>query len=158
MFLFEKIFGLNYSVFRLSNPYGERQNPLAAQGVIPVFINKAINNETITIWGNGEVVRDYIYIRDAVKVLAESAGKDTDERIFNLSSGKGYSLNEIIRIIENISGKKLIVNYKEGRNIDVPVNILDNTLVKKTFNWRPETGIEEGIEITYNFLKEANDR
>ncbi|MEZ4824386.1 MAG: NAD-dependent epimerase/dehydratase family protein [Ignavibacteria bacterium] len=72
LFMFQKIYGLDYFVFRLSNPYGERQNPLAAQGAIPVFMNNAIEDRQINIWGDGEVVRDYIYIKDAVKVLADS--------------------------------------------------------------------------------------
>jgi len=152
LFMFGKIYGLNYNVFRLSNPYGERQNPLAAQGAIPVFIHKTINDETITIWGDGEIVRDYIYIKDSTIVLAKSIKKNVNEKIFNLSSGKGYSLNNIIEIVKKVSGKDVKVEYKPGRNIDVPVNILDNTLVKKTFDWKPETSIEEGIRLTYNYL------
>lgn len=158
LFLFEKLYGLNYSVFRLSNPYGERQNPLAAQGAVSVFIHKAIVNEVITIWGDGGVIRDYIYIKDAVKVLADSIEINSNEKIYNLSSGSGHSLNDIIKIIEDVSGKKIRVDYIEARNIDVPVNILDNTLVKRTFEWKPETDIREGIKITYNYLKKVNDR
>lgn len=152
LYMFEKIYGLNYFIFRLSNPYGERQNPVAAQGVIPVFINKAIRNEKITVWGDGEVVRDYVYIKDVVKVLAGSLSKKTDKRIFNLSSGKGYSLNQIIELIMKISGKNVKVEYKTGRNIDVPVNILNNSRIKKYFNWKPGTSIDEGIKLTYNYL------
>jgi len=152
LFMFGKIYGLNYNVFRLSNPYGERQNPLAAQGAIPVFIHRTINDETITIWGDGEIVRDYIYIRDSAIVLAESIKNNVEEKIFNLSSGKGYSLNNIIEIVKKVSGKEVKVEYKPGRDIDVPVNILDNTLVKETFDWKPETSIEEGIQLTFNYL------
>ncbi|MBK8552884.1 MAG: NAD-dependent epimerase/dehydratase family protein [Ignavibacteria bacterium] len=156
LFMFEKIHGLDYFVFRLSNPYGERQNPLAAQGAIPVFINQAINGQPINIWGNGEVVRDYIYIKDAVKVLADALIKTGRDRVFNLSSGTGYSLNQIIEIIEGVSGMDLNVIYKEGRNVDVPVSILDNTLVKETFDWNPQTEIESGIKHTYKYLLKHN--
>jgi UDP-glucose 4-epimerase len=152
LFMFEKIYGLNYFIFRLSNPFGERQSPTAAQGVIPVFLQRAINNQTITIWGDGETVRDYIYIKDVVRALADSLTGYSKERIFNLGSGKGHSLNEILNLITKISGKKLSVEYIEGRSIDVPVNILDNSLIKKTFGWKPEVTIEEGIEKTYNYL------
>ncbi|MCE1166028.1 MAG: NAD-dependent epimerase/dehydratase family protein, partial [Bacteroidetes bacterium] len=67
--MYKYLYGLDYTVFRLSNPYGERQNPMYAQGVIPVFIKKFINNEKIVIWGDGEVKRDFIYIKDAVKPM-----------------------------------------------------------------------------------------
>lgn len=156
LFMFEKIYGLDYFIFRLSNPYGERQNPSASQGVIPVFINKAINEELIPVWGNGEVVRDYVYIKDVVRALAGSLCVDSKERIFNLSSGKGHSLNQIIELIKKISNKKVKVEYKKGRSIDVPVNILNNSRIKKTFNWKPETTLEEGIRFTYNYLKKIN--
>jgi UDP-glucose 4-epimerase len=153
-----ELYGLDYFVFRLSNPYGERQNPLAAQGAIPVFIYHSINGETINIWGNGEVIRDYIYIKDAVKVLSAALSKNSNDRIFNLSSAKGYSLNQILEFIEEVSGEKNIVEYKDGRNIDVSVNILDNDLVKKTFDWEPETDIKAGIKLTYNYLLKQNAR
>ncbi len=153
LFMFEKIYGLDYVIFRLSNPYGERQNPNASQGAIPVFINKAINNEKIIIWGDGKVIRDYIYIKDAVKVIAESIEKKTGPRIFNLSSGKGYSLNDILDMINEISGSKTSVEYVEGRNSDVPVNILDNQLVRNVFGYEPQTEIMQGMKLVYKYLQ-----
>ncbi|MEP7145556.1 MAG: NAD-dependent epimerase/dehydratase family protein [bacterium] len=158
LFLFERIYGLDYLVFRLSNPYGERQNPYASQGVIPVFINKAIHEEKIIIWGDGSVIRDYIYIKDAVKVIAGSIKKETSSKVFNLSSGKGYSLNDIIELINLISDRKTRVEYTESRYSDVPVNILDNELVKKTFGYEPQTNIEDGIKKVFRYLQNMNDR
>ncbi|MCB0727703.1 MAG: NAD-dependent epimerase/dehydratase family protein [Ignavibacteriae bacterium] len=152
LFMFQKIYGLDYFVFRLSNPYGERQNPLAAQGAIPVFMNNAIEDRQINIWGDGEVVRDYIYIKDAVKVLADSLKVSSDSRVLNLSSGTGFSLNQIIELIKEISGKEIKVEYQKGRSIDVPVSILDNTKVREIFKWSPETEIKEGMRKTYNYL------
>lgn len=153
LYMFEKLYGLDYNVFRLSNPYGERQNPYVAQGVIPVFIKKIIKDETIEIWGDGKIERDYIYINDAINALVKSLKTNTKEKVFNLGSGIGYSLNEILEIIEKVSGKKAKVVYKDKRNVDVPVNILDNKLISETFNWKPETEITYGIKRTYEYLK-----
>lgn len=152
LFMFRKIYGLDYFVFRLSNPYGERQNPFAAQGVIPVFMNNAIEDKQISIWGDGEVVRDYIYIKDAVEVLVKSLKVNSENKVFNLSSGTGFSLNHIIDFIKVVSGKEIRVEYQKGRSIDVPVSILDNTKVKETFEWLPETEIMDGMTRTYNYL------
>jgi UDP-glucose 4-epimerase len=152
LFLFGKIHDLNYNVFRLSNPYGERQNPHASQGAIAVFMHKIINDETIEIWGDGEVIRDYIYIKDAVTALAYSMEIDSPGKVFNLSSGKGYSLNQILDFMKKISGKDIKLKYVSARNVDVPVSVLDNELLKKTFNWKPDTDIEEGIRKTYNYF------
>ncbi len=79
--------------------------------------------------------------------------KNPDDRIFNLGSGKGYTLLDILEILEKVSGKKPKVVFKEKRNIDVPVNILDNKLISETLDWQPKTDIYEGIEKTYKYLK-----
>lgn len=152
LFLFGKIHGLNYNVFRLSNPYGERQNPHASQGAIAVFIHKIINKETIEIWGDGEVIRDYIYIKDAVSALSKSMEINSAESVFNLSSGSGFSLNQIIEIMKKVSGKEFTPEFKNARGIDVPVSVLDNELLKKTFGWNPMTNIDTGIRKTYNYF------
>lgn len=152
LFMYYKLYGLDYYIFRLSNPYGERQNPFAAQGAIAVFLYKIMNNEPIEIWGDGSVTRDYIYIKDAVDLIAKSISIKTDEKIFNVSSSKGYSLNEIVEIISKVSGIAANVNYTTGRGIDVPVSILDNALAKRTFDWSPDTDIEDGIRRTFEFI------
>jgi UDP-glucose 4-epimerase len=153
LFMFNKIYGLEYYVFRLSNPYGERQNPFVAQGVIPVFLNRIIKNQEIEIWGNGKVTRDYIYIKDAVELLVKSLGYESKNKVFNLSSSKGHSLKELLKIMVSITGSKPEVIYKEGREIDVPESILDNSLARETFNWKPVTDINTGISNTYDYLK-----
>lgn len=153
LYMFGKLYGLDYHVFRLSNPYGERQNPYVAQGVIPVFLKKLIKGEQIEIWGDGSVERDYIYIKDVASAFIKCLEVNPKERIFNLGSGKGYTLNDIIGIIEKVTHKKTKVVYKEKRNIDVPVNILDNKLITEKLSWKPETEIEIGISKTYEYLK-----
>jgi UDP-glucose 4-epimerase len=152
LYMYYKLYGLDYYIFRLSNPYGERQNPLASQGAIAVFIYKILNDFPIEIWGDGSITRDYIYIKDAVDVIAKSIAIRSDDKTFNVSTAAGYSLNDIVRIIEEVSGKQATVNYTSGRGIDVPVSILDNTLAKKVFDWNPGTDITTGIRSTYEFI------
>ncbi|MCI0472077.1 MAG: NAD-dependent epimerase/dehydratase family protein [Ignavibacteria bacterium] len=153
LYLFSYLHGLNYNVFRLSNPYGERQNPMYAQGVIPVFIKKLILGEEISVWGDGSVTRDYIYIKDAVKPLADSLRYTGNRKIFNLGSGKGISVNEITGIIQEVTGKKFKIKYLPGRNFDVPVNVLDIGLVKKEFGFEPSVNIADGVRKTYEYLQ-----
>ena len=152
-YMYYKLYGLDYTVFRLSNPYGERQNPFVAQGVIPVFLKKIIKKEQIEIWGDGSVKRDYIYIKDSVKLIVDSLEVNSETKIFNLAYGKGYTINEILEVIGKITKLNFKVKYSKGRAIDVPVNVLDNSLAKKTFNWKPEVSLEEGIQLTYEYLK-----
>jgi len=150
--LYNKLWALNTCVFRLSNPYGERQNPKSAQGAVPVFSYKSIHDETIEIWGDGNVVRDYIYINDVTKILVKALTTDTPELIYNLGSGSGTSLNEILEIIRKYFNPNLKVQYLDSRNFDVPSNILDISLVKERFNWQPSVNINDGVIILYNHL------
>ncbi|MEI6884496.1 MAG: NAD-dependent epimerase/dehydratase family protein [Bacteroidota bacterium] len=151
--LYRKMYGLNCRIFRLSNPYGENQNPHGLQGVIPVFINKAISGEEIEIWGNGSVIRDYIYINDVTDVLTSSLEILSKEFIFNIGTGEGHSINDIVKIIRNIMKTDVHIRYQPSRNYDVPINILDISRAKLTFSWKPKMGIEEGIERMIKHLK-----
>jgi len=153
LYMYNKLYNLDYNVFRLSNPYGERQNPFVAQGVIPVFLRKMIQKETIEIWGDGEVTRDYIYIKDVVSAILKSIKQKTKSNVYNLGSGKGYSLNELLEKIYRQTGITPKVRYQKGRDVDVPANILDVKLLEEEINWKPEVDIEKGIQITFDYLK-----
>lgn len=157
LFMFNKLYGLDFYIFRLSNPYGIRQSPKVSQGVIPVFLYKTMRKEKIEVWGDGSVIRDFIYIKDAVECIVKSLTINSSERVFNLGSEKGYSINDILRIISEVTKIKPEVNYLPARNIDVPINILDSSLARKTFNWKPKTSLKTGIKNLYNyFLKNFN--
>jgi UDP-glucose 4-epimerase len=152
--LFYYLHGINYSIIRLSNPYGERQNPLVQQGVISVFLKKALLGEMIDIWGDGSVVRDYIYIKDVAVALMKAIQSDSIMKIFNVSSAIGYSLKEILSYIESVSKKKIEVNFINlNRKFDVPINVLDNSLFKNDFNWEPKVSLERGISNTWDWIK-----
>lgn len=138
--------GLNACIFRLSNPYGELQNPNNKQGAITVFLNKVLKGEFIEIWGDGEVIRDYIYINDVTEILIKSIITETPEIIYNLGCGVGYSLNYILGCIEKITNIKPLIKYSEKRKIDVSVNILDNSLLIQRFEKNKFTDVYEGIQ------------
>lgn len=156
--LYQKLFGLKYKIFRLSNPYGERQNPYGGQGVISVFLNEITLNGKIEIWGDGEVIRDYIYIKDVTEILVNSLEFETPNSIYNIGSGVGLSLNQLINTIEKVTKKCFKVEYRESRKFDVPINILDISLAKKDFNWAPSTKIDEGVNQLFQYLKKQNNQ
>jgi UDP-glucose 4-epimerase len=150
--LYHKLWQLDICIFRLSNPYGERQNPRGQQGVIPVFIRKAIKDEVIEVWGDGEVIRDYIYINDVTSVLIRALSIKTPELIYNLGSGIGTSLNQILQFITSHINPDQKINYLKGRSFDVPVNVLDTSLLSKRFGITEQTSLNNGMEIIYQFL------
>lgn len=150
--LYQRLFGLNCNIFRISNPYGERQNPFAKQGVIPIFLNKINSHQEIEIWGDGEVIRDYIYIKDVVALISKSIEIETNNSTYNVGSGIGLSLNELIKIMEKVTNHNTKIRYIKERLFDVPCNILDITSAKKDFFWEPKMDIYEGMKIVNSYL------
>lgn len=151
--LYRHLYDFNHCILRVSNLYGERQRTPASQGAIANFIYGALKKETITIWGNGSVVRDYIYIKDLCEALLKAMNYSGDENIFNIGSGEGHSLNDILKIIESSLGQPLKRIYTEGRALDVPVNIMDISKAGKLLGWRPKTPLQTGIMQTINWMK-----
>jgi UDP-glucose 4-epimerase len=151
--LFHKLYSLDYAVLRVSNPYGERQRPTGSQGALTVFIYKAVKGESIEIWGDGLVVRDYLHISDVVRAAITLMTLRTDEKIFNIGSGNGLSLNDAIRCIGDALGLKLDVQYTSGRKFDVPINVLNISRAQKVLGWKPEIDLTTGVRRTAGYLR-----
>ncbi len=154
--LYKNLKGLDYKILRLSNPFGERQNPRTGQGLIAHLLYKIKNKQTIEIWGDGRVVRDYFYIKDGARAVYSSLKDESSESVFNISSGKGYSINQILEKFRKVLKLKFRVKYTAGRKFDVPKNILDNTRALKVLKWKPETDFNEALKKTWNFI--LNDK
>lgn len=150
--LYKHLYGLDYSIMRISNPYGERQVPVASQGAVTVFLYKALKGEGIEIWGDGSVVRDYLHVSDVARAAVMLLEYQGAERIFNIGSGHGLNLIQLIEAIEGVVGHKVTVNYKPGRPLDVPANVLDITRARKELGWAPEMEFEKGLRLTADYL------
>jgi UDP-glucose 4-epimerase len=153
LFLFNHLYGLNCAIVRPSNPYGPRQNPEHIQGAISVFLGKIKNGEPIEIWGDGEVIRDYIYIDDLVDGIYRAGLLKAPYGIFNIGSGAGYSLNEILKIIYKIVGCEKKIIYQKKRSLDVPKIWLDISGAREVLYWEPVTKLDDGIKITWDFIE-----
>ena len=146
---------LDYVIFRISNLYGERQNPHSIQGAIAVFLGLAKEEKPITIWGKGDITRDYIYIKDILPVLVNAIKTKTKQRIFNLGSGKGTTLNELLAVIKEITGRAVKVTYTRQRVIDVPKNVLDISRAREEFGFSPTTTLFDGVQKTWQWLNRS---
>ena len=154
LYLYNYLYGINYLILRLSNPFGEyHKNPL--QGLINVVLEKVLNGETIEIWGNGSIIRDYIYIRDIVRIMVDLIEKNIQNEIINIGSGRGYSINEMLTIIREKIGD-FSLKFVEERAIDVPYLVLNNDKLKTFLNINL-IGIEEGVKRTYEWIKKRNN-
>lgn len=141
-------------ILRVANPYGERQRIETAQGAVGVFISKILKNQTIDIWGDGSVQRDFLHVSDVADAFAKAVTYSGPEAVFNISSGTGTSLNELVQLIGDVRGDIPDVAYSPGRNFDVPVSILSNKLAHKELDWTPKVSIKDGISRTLRWMEQ----
>lgn len=151
--LYYTLYGLDYCVLRLANPYGERQRVTATQGAVGVFLYKALRKELIEVWGDGSVIRDYIYVGDAISAMVAALSSNGNQGIFNIGSGHGQSLNNILEVIESVLGRPVSRIYVEGRALDVPVSVLDIEKAKNSLQWKPKVDFRDGLERTALWMK-----
>jgi UDP-glucose 4-epimerase len=142
---------LSYIILRPSNLYGPGQNVDGNQGLIAVILGKIIKGEEVTIWGDGENVRDYIYIDDLISCVSKLLRSDVNNEILNVGSGKGQSVNDIIEVIRNVSHQQVKVNYDIRRSVDVSVSVLNSTKLLRHIDVN-FTSIEEGVSKFYKHL------
>lgn len=146
--------GMDYMVLRVANPFGERQRVTSAQGAVTVFLRHALSGRPIEIWGDGSVVRDYLYVGDVAQAFVRAIDHTPTERIINIGSGTGRSLHEIVDAIEALTGRKVERRYFPGRPFDVPVNVLGISRARSALDWVPRTPLEEGLRRTAAWLRQ----
>lgn len=155
--MYAKLNGVEYRICRPANVYGEGQRLNIGQGVIGVFLERALKGKPIEIWGDGTNRRDYLYVKDMINAVMKLVRHEEQERVFNISTGIGYSLNDIVRIIREELNIPIKVSYKPSRGFDVPENILDDTRLREETNWKAKIDIVEGMRRVCEWIKLSTD-
>lgn len=150
---FKKKHNLDYTVFRISNPYGTRQNPVNKQGVIPIFLRNIALGKPITIIGDGSMVRDYVFVEDVVKMMAHTIGKSSQHVLYNIGSGKGETVAELVRLVEQITERQIEKLAVEQPKTFVHHVTLDTRRYVQEFGLDAQTGLEDGIRKTWEEIK-----
>ena len=153
LLLYERLHGIKSIILRVSNPFGERQRIETAQGAIGVFMSRALQGVAVDIWGDGSVVRDYIYVADVAEAFVKALNYSGKFSVFNIGSCSGVSLIQIIEKLERILGLAIKRNYQPGRPYDVPVNILSNQLASQELGWVPNVSLDEVLILTSAWMK-----
>lgn len=143
---------LDYTILRFANPFGERQNPKTGQGLICSLLYKIKYKQPLEIWGDGSVTRDYFYIKDGVKAVYRSFRLKSSEKIFNIGSGKGLTVNAILEKFRKVLKLKFDIKYLESRSFDVKANVLDIAKAKNILKWRPETNFDTALKKTWRYI------
>lgn len=147
--------GLDYVALRLANPFGERQSPLRALGALTVFLHRTLKRQNVEIWGDGSVTRDFIYVGDVANAVY-LATTNPVSGVFNVGSGSGLSLRDILEQIKTAVGIEPSVLWMAARTFDVPRIVLDAAKLKNATNWDCRTTVREGIGITADWLRSAD--
>jgi UDP-glucose 4-epimerase len=154
LLLYHRQFGLDFHVLRIGNPYGPYQSPLRKQGVVSAIIYRALSGKPVEIWGDGQVIRDFIHVNDVADAFIEAVCYAGPHRIMNVGSGQGKSINQVISDIGDLLEIKIDVIRRAGRNTDVPINILDSSLIISETNWRPRIAWFDGLRDTAAWMTE----
>lgn len=151
--LYGHLRGLDYRIVRPSNPYGPFQNPSGGQGVIAAFVQAALAGEDLVLFGDGSVVRDFLYIDDLTDGLMKVLRHEGPSRVFNLGSGCGTSIIDAARTILALVPSDSRIRFAEGRDVDVPESVLDMNRFESEIGSLRLTGFEEGILRTADYQR-----
>lgn len=148
-----QLHGLVPLILRPSNPYGPRQGHNGVQGVIGTFLWKLVRGESIQVWGDGGVIRDFIHVADLAELCVIGGCEDLTG-VFNAGSGKGVSINHILEVLAHVTGKEIEPVYKPSRDFDVRKVVLDISAIREQLKWSSKTELESGIEDTWIWIQQ----
>jgi len=147
MTVYNNMHNMEAFTIRLSNPYGDRVRSNQRQGIIPILVDAIYNDKPFTVWGNGENIRDYIYINDVVNGVLSLISYNGTNRIFNIGTGQGCSINDVVSIVEKSVGRTYNkLQYGDARKCDLLSSVLDTSLITECTGWKAETTIENGVK------------
>ncbi len=155
LFFYNAQYKLNYTILRYANIYGPRQNPFGEAGVVAIFSTKLIKNEQPMINGTGKQTRDYVFVGDVVKAnLITLNDKKSD--IYNIGTSKETDVNELFRMLNKIAGNNKEEKHGPAAPGEQMRSVITSDKLYKTFNWRPSTPLNEGLQKTVDFFRASS--
>ena len=155
IFFYHHMYDIDYRIVRLGNPYGTKVRKGQKQGLIPIFIDRIMNGEPVTVFGDGMAVRDYIHVDDAIAGILAVEQAECEEKVFNIGYGEGHSILQILNmIVEELGCEMPEIEYRiPGRKCDVAYNVLDTALVRAKTGWMPQISLREGIRMMLESIR-----
>ncbi len=156
LMMFRQTRGLRPVIVRASNPFGPRQGHTGIQGVVSTFLRQIADGETIEIWGDGSVVRDYLDVRDLAEFCV-IAGTSEVQGIYNAGCGTGTSLTGLLDAIRETTGRQITPRFRPGRAIDVPVSILDCSAAERDFGWHARHSLRDSLQDAWAWQMQVRE-
>ena len=155
------LYGLEVVSLRYANVYGPRQNPHGEAGVVAIFGSRVHAGKALTIYGDGEQTRDYVFVEDVARAnLAAtrapvSAMESIDTTAFNVGTGVETSVNQLVRLILEAAGRPVSIGHEAARPGELMRSALDCSKAGRTWDWRPAVSLAEGLKRTYDWIGEV---
>ncbi|MEW5761885.1 MAG: NAD-dependent epimerase/dehydratase family protein [Bacillota bacterium] len=161
LYCFARVRGLPYVALRYANVYGPRQDPAGEAGVVAIFGHRMLAGETPVIYGDGEQLRDYVYVGDVVRanlLALEKIDRDgepasLDDRAYNIGTGRGTSVNELFRLLAGITGYAGKPAYAPERPGELKRIFLDAAKARRELGWAPQVSLPEGLARTLEEMR-----
>ncbi|HET7612496.1 MAG TPA: NAD-dependent epimerase/dehydratase family protein [Gemmatimonadaceae bacterium] len=143
---------------RFGNVYGPRQDPHGEAGVVAIFCGRILNDKPLTIFGDGEQTRDYVYVGDVARAVWLAATKPlpargkVDARAFNIGTGKGTSVLDVARLLQEAAQSNVPVEFAPHRPGEQQESFVEVSKARDVLGWTPEVSLKEGLKQTYSWF------
>lgn len=151
--IYRHLYGIDYTVLRYANVYGLRQDPRGEGGVVSIFIDKILRQEAVTIFGDGEQTRDYVFVEDIARANC-LAIEQADGEVINLGTGVQTSIKELITTFEKVTGQPIKREYGPARSGDIEHSYFNSQKAKELLAWEPKVTLEEGLKRTFLYYRD----
>jgi UDP-glucose 4-epimerase len=152
--VYRQSYGLDYTVLRLSNVYGPRQDPFGEAGVVAIFSQSMLQGKPVVINGSGEQERDFLYVLDVVEASITAMERGTGEA-FNIGTGRGASVNQIYSLLKKNADYPGEASHGPPKPGEVFKIYLDITKARQQLGWKPRFSLEEGLKDTLEWFRGA---
>lgn len=159
---YARVHKLDTVALRYGNVYGPRQDPHGEAGVVAIFCKRLLAGSALTVYGDGEQTRDYVYAGDvaaanyAAATTTLPAPARLDARAFNVGTSIETSVNTLVQTLQKVSGASSAVDYAPARAGELMRSALNTSKARATLGWAPQTSLEQGLANTYAFFKDLH--
>lgn len=146
--MYSNLYGIPATILRVSNVYGPGQPWSKGQGVVATLMHCAMSGSTFTVFGAGDNVRDYVFVDDVARAVSDLVATGRGHVVLNAGSGVGHSITDVLKLVEDVSGRVIAVEHRAARSFDVDSIVLDISRISERIQYAP-TDLYEGLTLTW---------